>query len=343
MNSNFFKAIRSFLTVYLPTQKCCSEHTIKAYREVLNSFVSFLQYQKNLKLKDISFSTIDNTTVTDFLDHLQYSKQISAATRNHRLAVLRSFFKYAGAFDCSVFETRIALESIPQQKGVSKTVEYLSENALKCLLQQPSTQRQTDYRNLVLMSLMYDSAARCSEILNLKIKDLRLDEQNPTIYLFGKGEKMRIVPLMNVTAMHCRKYIEQFHPLQSRNPEDYLFYTTIHGQRNMMSPDNVAYFMNKYGKMAKRICDEIPDKVHPHQLRHTRAIHLYRNGMPLYLLSEFLGHSNSETTKIYAYADTEMKRKAIQRIEEKCKTTTDFEEPIWKDDGAMLRKLCGLM
>jgi site-specific recombinase XerD len=79
-----------------------------------------------------------------------------------------------------------------------------------------------------------------------------------------------------------------------------------------MPADTVAVFMQKYGTMARVENPEIPQRVHPHQLRHTRAVHYYRDGMPLALIAELLGHASVESTKIYAYADTEMKRVAME-------------------------------
>ena len=90
-----------------------------------------------------------------------------------------------------------------------------------------------------------------------------------------------------------------------------------------MSDDNVSRFLKGYVASARNECDEIPDKVTPHMFRHSRAIHLYRRGVPLVLISEWLGHSNLETTLIYAYADTEMKRKAIE-------AATDQNHPLRK-------------
>ena len=113
------------------------------------------------------------------------------------------------------------------------------------------------------------------------------------------------------------------------------------GPQKRMSEDTVAAFVKKYGISAKRICPSILDRVHPHMLRHTRAMHLYQDGVPLTLISEFLGHAQIETTRVYAYADTEMKRKAIQ----KANSTTPHTIPdaIWDtDDKEMMRKLAGL-
>ena len=107
-----------------------------------------------------------------------------------------------------------------------------------------------------------------------------------------------------------------------------------------MSTDAVNLFMKKYGETARRACPEVPERVHPHQLRHSRAMHLYRAGMPLVLLSEFLGHADVNTTRIYAWADTEMKRQAIQKVSKA--TAEDSIEPIWANDEELIKRLYGL-
>lgn len=339
--NDFFQALRGYLTVFLPCQKCCSENTCKSYRQVLGSLVDYLQHEKGIGLGSITFELFNEIFVLEFLDWLQATRHLTAATRNHRLMVLRSFFKYAGMLDCAQIDIHMKLKKIPPQNTQGKIVEFLSEDALKTLLAQPEVSKSSEYRNMVFMTLMYDSAARCSELLNLRVQDLRLDSRYPTVYLTGKGNKTRLVPLMLQTASHCEQYLTQFHPESTRKESDPLFFTVSYGERHRMSPDNASWFMKKYGEQAQLSCPEVPGRVHPHQLRHTRAIHLYRDGMPLALLSEFLGHANVETTKIYAYADTEMKRAAIQKGE-KARGAIPDVEAIWKNDDEMLRKLCGL-
>ena len=108
-----------------------------------------------------------------------------------------------------------------------------------------------------------------------------------------------------------------------------------------MSTDTVEVFVKKYGLKARAICPEIPERVHPHMLRHTRAMHLYRQGMPMMLLSEYLGHANVETTKIYAYADTEMKRAYLSKLDAKS-LVEPSAAPIWVNDEEMILKLSGL-
>ena len=255
--------------------------------------------------------------------------------------VLRSFFKYAGETDCAYVAFGMDVASVPTRKARGREVDFLSEQALKVLLAQPDARKKTEHRNQFLMILMYDTAARCGELLNLKLRDLRLDIANPVVYLHGKGDKTRIVPLLPETVEHCRRYIHAFHGKTPNDKEAFVFYTKSHDARTQMSADTVALFMKKYGTSAREKCDELPEHIHPHMLRHTRAMHLYRQGMPIHLLSEYLGHVSYETTKIYAYADTEMKRLAVAKADA-LRDGMPPPEALWTNDEDLILKLSGL-
>ena len=108
-----------------------------------------------------------------------------------------------------------------------------------------------------------------------------------------------------------------------------------------MSDDNVARFLRRHATEARTTCREIPEKVHPHMLRHSRAMHIYQAGMPLALLTEWLGHADPETTLVYDHADTEMKRQAL------AKATGGISAgppplPIWHGQEDIIQRLCGL-
>lgn len=138
-------------------------------------------------------------------------------------------------------------------------------------------------------------------------------------------------------------YLNRFHPEGQRNREDYLFFTIIHQQRCTMSPDTVAAFLKKYADQARHSCADIPESVHPHQFRHTRAISWYRNGVPLILVSELLGHADINTSQIYAYADTEMKRKAISKaLGDNSSNFQKDDVSRWKGDDELIKKLFAL-
>jgi site-specific recombinase XerD len=157
---------------------------------------------------------------------------------------------------------------------------------------------------------MYDLGARLQEMIDLKLCDIRISKTS-TITIHGKGSKVRTVPIMSGTVECLRQYLFRFHPGAFLTEELPLFYTEIKGSRKSISASCVRLFLSQYGENARVRCSEVPENVHPHLWRHSRAMHLYQNGMDLTLISQWLGHANLETTLIYAYADPEHKRKAI--------------------------------
>jgi len=339
--SDFFDMVKKYLLVYLPTQRRFSENTIKSYRQGLNLFVSYLREVRQIPTNRIKFQDCTRDSVLGFLDWLSVDRKCSATSVNQRLMILRSFFKYAGETDCTYVAHGMEVATIPTKKARGREVDFLSEQALKALLEQPNPHKQTGHRNQFFMILMYDTAARCGELLNLRLRNLRFNDTTPVIYLHGKGNKTRIVPLLPETVEHCRQYVKVFHGDIIQNKDDLVFYTKNHDTRTQMSADTVALFMKNYGSFAREKCVDIPERIHPHMLRHTRAMHLYRQGMPIHLLSEFLGHANYETTKIYAYADTEMKRHAIAKADI-LREGMPPPEALWADDEDMILKLSGL-
>ena len=278
----------------------------------------------------------------DFLSWLEYERGCSAQTVNHRLSCIRTFYKYVGLIHPVLAIHWHDVNRVPAKKtGKSLTVEFMTEPALKAVLAQPDVTAKNGLRDLFFMIMLYDSAARNSELLNLRVGDFVHNSTTPCVYLCGKGNKMRTVPVMKKTVEHFQKYRQIFHIDSSA--EQYMFFTTRRGVKQQMSDDNVARFLKIYGTMAKQQCSEVPDKVHPHMFRRTRAMHLYRAGMPLALLSEWLGHEDPETSLIYAYADTEMKRQAIEKATGGDNPLmSDKATAIWEDNDDMIRKLYGL-
>jgi len=339
--NDFFTAIRRFLAEYLPDQRCCSPNTIRSYRQALNLLVAYLRTTRHLAVADIDFPRIDRHVVIEFLDWLQRERGCAATTRDQRLMALRAFFSYAGFLDCAHFSLSLELAAVPAKKTPGKIIDPLTERALQNLLQQPDTTTTAGRRNQVFMILMYDSAARCGELTGLRVRDLRLDTAHPVVYLHGKGGKTRIVPLLARTAEHCRQHLRRCHGDEPAGSDAFVFFTTIHGQRHPVSADTVAAFLSAYGISARATCPEMPNRVHPHMLRHTRAMHLYRQGLPLPLLADYLGHASIESTRIYAYADTEMKRIAIEKADP-LHNQTPPPQPIWAGDEDLILKLAGL-
>jgi site-specific recombinase XerD len=174
-------------------------------------------------------------------------------------------------------------------------------------------------------------------MLGMKISDFNV--QASTVYLMGKGSKPRLVPVSKEVVKLFEGYRKKLHA-DSIGCEP-MFYTIHKGEKTFMSDDNVARFIKKYAEYVRESNVEIPEHVHPHMFRRSRSMHLYRSGMPLALLAGFLGHENPETTLIYSFADTEMKRAAIEKASEKNVRLEGIgESAIWEGDDDIIGRLC---
>lgn len=337
-----YPLVHDFLTDYLPLKRNCSPHTVKAYRTALNQLFDFAKEQKDIRLAEVTFDMLDGGMVAAYLDHLENTGS-SVQTRNHKLNCLRAFFRYTVMRNPSYVVYQSGILDIPFKKTEkAETIDYLSEKAVTALLRQPDTHSKKDIRNLFLMILMYDTAARVQEIIDLRICDLRLGD-TPQVKLHGKGNKYRTVPLMADTVAHYNRYRGLYHAGESDHSQAPLFYTTRKNICSPISDDTIRVFLNRYAKAAHQQCPEVPEKIHPHIFRHSRAMHLYQHGMDLTLVSQWLGHANLSSTLVYAYADTEMKRAAIEKATGNYFPEVSGEKsPYDVNDDSVLKRLYGL-
>ena len=336
----FWKKLREYFTVYLPKQRGSSEKTVISCHMAWNLLLRFLIQEKGAVAAKIGFDTFTSSLLADFLDTMETRKGWQASTRNNRLSCIRSFFKYAAHTCPNAYPVYADLGTIPLKKEVnrSRVVEYMPKDAVASIIECAGAASSKGFRDQFFLTLMYDTAARNGEMLGLKLSDLNTD--NATVYLLGKGSKPRLVPVSKETLQMFDRYRALFHADSEK--DTYLFYTKHQGKKTPMSDDNVARFLKGYAINARKKNGHVPANVHPHMFRHSRAMHLYQGGMPLAILSEFLGHEDPETTLIYAYADTEMKRQAI----EKASVSTlipaiDDPSPIWKTQDIIERLIRG--
>jgi len=342
-NVLFFQLIRDFLTIYLPKQKSASAHTIKSYKIVLNLFIDYTKEALSCPITEIQFEVITRSHIEGFLEWLENHRGCSISTRNQRLASLRSFYSYAAGRDITLVSYFQEIEKIPlKQLEKSREIKHFSEEVLKVILGIPNQQNKREFRNLFFMILLYDTGARNQELLHIRLKDMNIKAKEPYVILFGKGRKTRLVPLMAKTVEHYEKYLRIYH--SDSIDDDFLFYTLRKGNKGSMSPDNTEKFIKRYGQLAQETNHHVPENLHPHMFRHSRSIHLYRNGMSLPLLSEWLGHSQLESTLVYAYADTKMKQEAIAKATSALNPIKTAQVSVnWQEDEETIKKLYGLI
>jgi integrase/recombinase XerD len=333
----FWQHVRNYLTVYLPRIRGLSPRTVDSYRQSIAMYCSFLKEKSATEFSRVSFEHVTRDSVVKFIRWLRDERSCGVSTGNLRLSALKSFLKYCADTDISLYSVYQEVKKVPLMKAPRMPVEQMSDTALKALLAQPDIRTAKGVRNRMIIILLYDTGTRVQEIVDIKVADLHLEARNPFIIVTGKGSKTRSIPLMEKTVSHLKEYLRRFHTDSVGGTSGPLFYSTQSGISHMLSTDAVSVMLKNYGEAAKKMCPEVPERVHPHLIRHTRAMHLYRSGMPLSYIAEFLGHASMNTTQIYASASIEMLREAL----EKADPEATQEMPAWKDEES-LKKLCGL-
>lgn len=330
----FVNAVSTYTSDYLRRIKSISENTIISYIKGLELYINYLINVKDIKINNICSSDISDENIIDFLDYLKKVKANSNSTINQRLAALKSFAKYLHKNNLISYDSYAKILDIEKLKHVSTELIELSLDDIKLLLSLPDVNTSFGLRDLAYMTLLYDTGCRDSEILNLKLNDFVLKKDEGKVSVIGKGNKFRNVPLSNDAIDILNKYIKQF----KITCDSYMFYTTRNGIKSRMSDDNAARILNKYECIAKNLGHDIPH-LHPHLFRHARAMHLYHAGMPMQLVSEWLGHVNVETSMIYAYADFDMKKKALQKMNISISNPAINETVI--DEAELMKKFFG--
>ena len=224
--------------------------------------------------------------------------------------------------------------SIPLRRFVRKAVEYLSKDYLATLLAQPDLSTQEGRRDAILLSVLYDTGARVQELIDLTVGDLRLT--NPAqVRILGKGRKIRIVPLMQGTVALLQSYLQE-NLLTTPDKFTHPLFTSHHGKH--FSRSGVRYIFQKYVQQMRQQHPEFKQSISPHSMRHTKGMHLLQGGVSLDIIRDFLGHVDIKTTEIYARANLEMKRAALEKVS----PTSTPQLPSWKENKSLLKWLQSL-
>lgn len=330
----FFTKTWEYLHEYMPRQLGRSPETVESYTDSLSLFRRYLWEVHHISVSAFRFSDCTRDLVLEFRSYLSEHGS-SPATVNVRMTALRSYLQYAADCDISVQSVALSIARIPPCRVSEKVKQTLCPEALSAIFRIPPDTRM-GLRDRTLLILLYDSAVRLSEILSIRLGDLRLDGEYPCILIHGKGRKERYVVLTDKTAAHLAEYMAVYHPNSSS--DDLLFYTVIRGVRGKMSSGNVQRMISRYADMAREYCDDIPERVHPHMFRRTRATELYQNGVALEMVSTLLGHAQLETTRIYAKPSAEQMKTAL----ESTRSPGGEEKAIWEGDEDVMARLCGL-
>jgi len=300
--------IKKYFSEYLPLQRSCSPNTISAYSRTFTLFLKYLQKHYNRRPDHVEMDDLSARNVIDFLNDLQKTRGNANSTRNARLAAIHSFAKYL-LIEYPILSGNLQqVLAIPVKKTKKRMLDFLTQEEIDAILASPSDKSWCGRRNRVLLEVMYNTGARVSEILELKVADVRL-EPTGMVHLTGKGRKERTVPLWKDTVKLLRKWIQS-----NRYSPDSLLFPNNRGGK--MTRSAIAKMLTSVVETTKDQCPTLKSrKISPHTLRHTTAMHLLQSGVDITVIAMWLGHESIETTHTYITTDTAIKEKALQEMQ----------------------------
>jgi integrase/recombinase XerD len=300
-------ALQGFFTDFLPRQRALSPHTLQSYRDSLKLLLQFTAGKSG----DPSHLTVEQVNVariTAFLQSLESSRRNRVSTRNVRLSAIHSFFRYLGSQCPEHLEQAQRVLSLPFKRTGSRQIEHFDADEIQAVLKAVDVDRGNGRRDIALLSLMFNTGARVSEITGVQTDDLRLTSPC-SVLLRGKGQKERTCPLWPETANLLQRLVEQrgLPPTQSAP----LF---LNNRGAWLTRFGVRLILKKHVEKAAQRHPSLKHKrLHPHSVRHSTAVHLLRSGVDLSTIAHWLGHVSVNTTNKYLAIDLDAKREALAK------------------------------
>jgi integrase/recombinase XerD len=308
--TDFSKYLTEFLASYLPGEKGASTNTVSSYRDTFVLFLQYFREEISIPAEKLMLKHIDKDTVVSFLNWIEQCRGCSTSSRNVRLAALRSFFRYLQYRNPANIHKWQRILSIPVKKTGKPTINYLTVEGVRLILAEPDLATRSGRRDLAMLALIYDSGCRVQELIDLNPSMIRL-ETPCTVKLIGKGNKARIVPLLEEQTKHLRIYMQE-NGLMEPYANMYPLFRNSKGEK--FTRAGVNYILKKYAKKARtKNPSLIPEKLSCHCLRHSLAMHLLQAGVNLIYIRDILGHESVQVTEVYAKTDSRLKREAIER------------------------------
>jgi len=324
--------LTKFFIDHLAGERAASPRTIDSYRDAIKLLLIWFKDAAHMPPERLRLVDIDRPRILRFLDWLETERCCSAATRNQRLAVIKSFCRYTAVEQPDHLDQLTHVLAIRQKKTPAPDLGHLTGDEVKTLLAEPGTATTRAIRDTVLIALAYDTAARVQELCDLDVADIR--HANPmTVAIHGKGSKIRYVPLMDPTARLVADYLKHLKPHPGLGADaNPLFYGPNHSR---LTRSGVAKLLARHVRTVQaRDPGWAPGlPVTPHTLRRSRAMHLIQAGVNLIYIRDLLGHADVSTTEIYARADAETKRKAIENAYQ---PLTPDVLPDWTSDTSLI-------
>jgi site-specific recombinase XerD len=318
---SFATLVQRFFGEHLTQHRSVSPRTVAAYRDTFRLLLLFAERHIGKTPVTVALADLDAALVLAFLDHLEHDRGNGARTRNARLAAIRSFLGYAAHHDLAALPVIERTLAVPVKRFDRPTLGFLSREEMQAVLDAPDTRSWVGQRDRALLTTLYNTGARVSELVGLRVGDVVLDGA-PCVHLRGKGRKQRTVPLWRPTAALLRAWTRQ---LDDRTETGPLFPNRAGAAMNRSNvTQRLALCLQA---AAAGLPQLIGRPVSPHTIRHTTAMHLLQSGVDITVIALWLGHESPTTTHTYVEADLAMKERALSRLQPPGTTIPRYRPP----------------
>lgn len=284
MNENL---IDSFLS-YLKLERRLSENTCNSYRIDLMQFDTFI----NKPIAQLSKEDIDR-----YIKYLQTAYKENSYLR--KVAALKSLNKYLRDYNLG---SNDQIELLVAKKREKRIPKFLTQDQIDLFLNQFNGSKPIDIRNQAMFETLYATGMRVSEIINVKVTDVNLE--NGTIRVVGKGNKERVV-ILNQSSVTCLEtYI---YSARTKLQEDYTDILFLNNKGKPLTRQGFNFVLKKYASNVGIT------EISPHIFRHSIATHMLNNGGDLRMIQLLLGHANISTTEVYTHVS---KQKILEEYDE---------------------------
>ena len=305
---SFPSLVQKFFTEYLVAQRALSPRTVACYRDALMLFLDFASRKLGRAPTDMRLTDLRPDLILAFLDHLERTRHNTVRSRNLRLTAIRAFLKFAGRHDLNSLGMIERALAVPMKRFEQPMLGFLTRQEMEAVLGQPGPSWSSQ-RDHLLLAMLYNTGARVSEIIGVRVVDVILDGA-ACVHLHGKGRKLRSIPLWDITVVEVRAWLRLNPALRGE--------AALLPNRDglAMSRSNVAQRLDlAVARAAVQEPGILKKKVSPHTVRHTTAMHLLQSGVRFNVIALWLGHESMNTTHRYVEADLAMKEAALARLD----------------------------
>jgi site-specific recombinase XerD len=306
--TDFASTLQAFFSEWLIAQRNLSPETVMSYRDTFRLLLCYLQMTEKKSPEKVTFADLDADVILGFLDYLESERGNLPQSRNVRLAAIHSFMRYASFRQpCSmpIFKRVLA---IPTKRFEQPAVSFLTREEVKAIVDAPDQTTWNGRRDIVMFSTLYNTGARVSEIVRIRVADIRLNG-SACVEILGKGRKQRSVPLWKNTARMLRKLI-------AKGEADLESPVFLNRDGKRLSRSGVTHRLQLAVETAAKQCPTLKGRqVSPHLFRHTTAMHLLQSGVDITVIAMWLGHETLATMHKYVEADLAMKERALSKVQ----------------------------